>query len=67
MDYVGIDHHRQYSHMTLMDEKRPKAILTSTRKNWLLGIGVAKMVTIGGPGIHLQKAPKLSNKHHFNR
>ena len=22
MDYVGIDHHRQYSHMTLMDEKR---------------------------------------------
>jgi hypothetical protein len=26
MDYVGIDHHRQYSHMALMDEKRPKAI-----------------------------------------
>jgi hypothetical protein len=25
-NYMGIDHHRQYSHMTLMDEKRPKPI-----------------------------------------
>jgi len=21
MDYMGIDHHKQYSHITLMDEK----------------------------------------------
>jgi hypothetical protein len=27
-----------------------------------LGIGVAKMVTAGGPGIHLQKAPQLSKE-----
>jgi hypothetical protein len=24
MDYMGIDHHKQYSHITLMDEKRKK-------------------------------------------
>ncbi|MCD6516591.1 MAG: IS110 family transposase, partial [Candidatus Aminicenantes bacterium] len=24
MDYMGIDHHKQYSHITLMDEKGKK-------------------------------------------
>jgi len=26
MDYMGIDHHKQYSHITLMDEKGKKLI-----------------------------------------
>jgi hypothetical protein len=28
MNYTDIDHHGQYSHVTLMDEKRPKAIFS---------------------------------------
>jgi hypothetical protein len=31
-------------------------------KNWLLGIGAAKMVEAGGPGIRLQKDPRLSKE-----
>ena len=41
------------------------------KKIRLVGIGVAHMVTIRGPGMHLQKVPKLSNyrraHHDFRR
>jgi len=39
-----------------------KPFFLGFRKNWLLNIEVAKMVTNGGLGIHLQKAPKLSKE-----
>jgi hypothetical protein len=32
------------------------------REHWLFGINKAKMVTIGGLGIHYQKASKLSKE-----
>jgi len=33
-----------------------------SREKWLLGIERAKMVTTGGPSMHLQKASKLSRQ-----
>jgi hypothetical protein len=39
-----------------------KPFFRGFRKNWLLGIGVVKMVTTGRLGMHLQKTSKLSKE-----
>ncbi len=50
MHYIGIDHHRQYSHITLLDEKGEKlkygrvANLRSELDNFLSGIKEVKAV-----------------------
>jgi len=50
MNYIGIDHHRQYSHITLLDEKGEKlkygrdSNLRSELENFLSGIEEVKAV-----------------------
>jgi len=50
MNYMGIDHHMQYSHITLLDEKGEKlksgrvANLRSELENFLSGIKEVKAV-----------------------
>ena len=39
-----------------------EAVFPGSREKWLLGIERAKMVTKGGPSMHLQKASKLSRQ-----
>jgi len=39
-----------------------KPFFRGSREKWLLGIERAKMVTTGGPPMHLQKASKLSRQ-----
>jgi len=54
MNYMGIDHHMQYSHITLLDEKGEKlksgrvANLRSELENFLLGIEEVKAVVEAG-------------------
>ena len=54
MNYIGIDHHRQYSHITLLDEKGEKlksgrvSNLRSELENFLSGIGEVKAVVEAG-------------------
>ena len=54
MHYIGIDHHRQYSHITLLDEKGEKlkygrvANLRSELDNFLSGIKEVKAVVEAG-------------------
>ena len=50
MNYMGIDHHRQYSHITLLDEKGEKlksgrvSNLRSELENFLSGIEEVKAI-----------------------
>ena len=54
MNYIGIDHHRQYSHITLLDEKGEKlksgrvSNLRSELENFLSGIEEVKAVVEAG-------------------
>lgn len=54
MNYMGIDHHKQYSHITLLAEKGEKlkfgrvANLRSELDNYLLGIEEVKAVVEAG-------------------
>jgi transposase len=54
MNYMGIDHHKQYSHITLLDEKGEKlksgrvANLRSELENFLSGIEEVKAVIEAG-------------------
>lgn len=54
MNYMGIDHHNQYSHITLLDEKGEKlksgrvSNLRSELENFLLGIEEVKAVVEAG-------------------
>jgi len=54
MNYVGIDHHRQYSHITLLDEKGKVvksgrvANLRRELEKFLQGIGKIKAVIEAG-------------------
>jgi len=54
MNYMGIDHHKQYSHITLLDEKGEKlkygrvSNLRSELENFLLGIEEVKAVVEAG-------------------
>jgi hypothetical protein len=64
MNYMGIDHHRQYSHITLIDEKGKKlkygrvGNLRSELDNFLSGIEEVKaVVEAGRPGYTMVDDP----------